>query len=147
VPELWKRPKNVKVFEMASSPFSNQRARAARWMHERKDRPVGWWRWTVLTTKNSDPECLKLDERTAFLVFSDFVHDGMLVPIIAAVCHDILTLSVRVLDTPACPNDDARRGHELSTESRHANSNSRSTLLRPPTEGTRPIDGKHQCGS
>ena len=60
-----------------------------------------------------------------------------------AVCHDILTLSVRVLDTPACPNDDARRGHELSTESRHANSNSRSTLLRPPTEGTRPIDREY----
>ncbi|TWT42492.1 hypothetical protein [Botrimarina hoheduenensis] len=78
---------------MASTPFSNQRARAARWMHERKDRRVDWWRWTVLTATNSDPECLKLDKRTAFLVFSDFVHDGMLVPVIASDGFEAYTIN------------------------------------------------------
>ena len=63
--------------------FAKQRADAAGWMYQRKDRPVEWWRWTVLTTHNNDLETLKIDERTAFLIFADLVHDGLLVPVVA----------------------------------------------------------------
>lgn len=67
---------------MTSLDYRKLRASAAQWMDARQDR-VDWWRWTVLTNKNPDPETLGIDERYAFLIFSDFVHDGMLLPMIA----------------------------------------------------------------
>lgn len=60
--------------------YQQQRARAAEWMYDRKDRPVDWWRWQVLTSRNNDPESRGLDDKTAFLIFADLVHDGLLVP-------------------------------------------------------------------
>jgi len=73
--------------------FAKQRADAARWMYQRKDRPVEWWRWTVLTKHNNDPETLKIDERTAFLIFADLVHDGLLVPVVASDGHEAYTIN------------------------------------------------------
>ncbi len=62
------------------SEFSKQRSKAIEWMYERRDNPVKWWRWTVLTAHNNDPKTLALDERTAFLIFADLVHDGLFLP-------------------------------------------------------------------
>jgi len=63
--------------------YEQQRATAARWMHDRRDR-VGWWRWSVLTDHNrDDPESLRLPHRIAFLIFSDMVQRGLIVPVIA----------------------------------------------------------------
>jgi hypothetical protein len=60
--------------------YPKQRARAAKWMYDRRDR-VGWWRWWVLTERNSqDPECLKIEPNTAFLIFADMVQAGLMVP-------------------------------------------------------------------
>ena len=73
--------------------FAKQRADAARWMYQRKDRPVEWWRWTVLTTHNDDPETLKIDARTAFLIFADLVHDGLFVPVVASDGHEAYTIN------------------------------------------------------
>ncbi|MDZ4688646.1 MAG: hypothetical protein SH850_26535 [Planctomycetaceae bacterium] len=66
------------------SDYSKQFTAAAKWMYARKDRKVDWWRWSVLTGRNNDPETLGLDDRTAYLIFSDFVRDGLLVPTIAS---------------------------------------------------------------
>ena len=73
--------------------FAKQRAEAARWMYQRKDRPVEWWRWTVLTAHNNDPETLKIYERTAFLIFADLVHDGLLVPVVASDGYEAYTIN------------------------------------------------------
>ena len=73
--------------------FESNKATAASWMYERKDRPVEWWRWTVLTAHNPDPESLKLDPKTAFLVFADFVQRGMLVPVVASNGHEAYSIN------------------------------------------------------
>lgn len=75
------------------SDFAKNRSTATRWMYDRKDRPVDWWRWTVLTAHNNDPEGLKLDERTAFLIFADLVHDGLLVPVVAPDGYEAYTIN------------------------------------------------------
>jgi hypothetical protein len=64
--------------------YAKARAKAAEWMYKRKDRPVDWWRWQVLTTHNNDPDTLGLDDRSAFLIFADLVHNGLLVPSIGS---------------------------------------------------------------
>ena len=63
--------------------YSSDRAEAAKWMYERKGRPVDWWRSKVLTKHNKDPETLGLDEKTAVLIYADLVRSGLLVPILA----------------------------------------------------------------
>ena len=72
--------------------FKTQRSQAARWIHDRKDR-VDWWRWQVLTKHNKDEETLGFDEKTAFLIFSDLVHDGLLVPVVASDGLDAYTIN------------------------------------------------------
>jgi len=64
--------------------FSKQRADAAEWMYKRKDRPVEWWRWQVLTKHNPDKETLGFEDKTAFLIFADLVQDGLLVPTVGS---------------------------------------------------------------
>jgi hypothetical protein len=77
----------------ATLSYEQQRACAAHWMYERRDR-VGWWRWSVLTDHNStDPEALRLPHRTAFLIFSDMVQRGLLVPVIADDGGDAFTIN------------------------------------------------------
>lgn len=69
-----------------------QRATAARWMHSRKDR-VDWWRWSVLTAHNTDPERLKLEPKEAVLIFADLVQRGLLVPVLANDGGDAFTIN------------------------------------------------------
>lgn len=73
--------------------YSEQRAKAAEWMYKRKDRPVDWWRWHVLTKHNNDPETLGIDDKTAFLIFADLVHDGLLVPSIGSDGKDAFAIN------------------------------------------------------
>ena len=76
------------------STFAEDRTRAAKWIYERKDR-VYWWRFVVLTEYNSkDPDTLKLDVKTAGRIFSDFIHDGLLVPAIASDGEDIAAYTI-----------------------------------------------------
>ena len=72
--------------------YSEERAKAAKWMYDRKNRPVEWWRWTVLTERNNDPETLRLDDKTAFLIFADLVHAGLLVPTIGSDGQEAYTI-------------------------------------------------------
>ncbi|MGO8748256.1 MAG: hypothetical protein ACLQNE_19950 [Thermoguttaceae bacterium] len=62
--------------------YGEQRAKAAKWLHDRKDRVI-WWRWSVLTAKNNDPESMKLSETVAFNIFIDLFRRGLLVPMVA----------------------------------------------------------------
>lgn len=73
--------------------FEHEKATAARWMYERKDRPVEWWRWTVLTDRNDDPQSLQLAPRTAGLIFADLVQRGMLLPVIAPDGYEAYTIN------------------------------------------------------
>jgi hypothetical protein len=75
------------------SEYVKQRAKAAEWMYKRKDLPVEWWRWQVLTHHNSDKETLGLDEKTAFLIFADLVQDGLLVPIVGSDGHEAYAIN------------------------------------------------------
>ncbi len=68
---------------MKEKEYAKKRAAAAVWMYQRKDRPVEWWRWQVLTKHNTDKETLGFEEKTAFLIFAYLVQDGLLVPTVA----------------------------------------------------------------
>jgi hypothetical protein len=59
-----------------------RRACAARWMYERRER-VDWWRWSVLTDVNTDPEGLRLPHKEAVVIFADLVQRGLLIPVVA----------------------------------------------------------------
>lgn len=64
------------------SDISKNRSRAMKWMMERRQHVV-WWRWSVLTDKNPDPTSLRIKELDAFLIFSDLVQRGLLLPVVA----------------------------------------------------------------
>ncbi len=91
---MWINPIMVKQWRKTMmNDFSKKRATAARWMYDRKNRPVVWWRWTVLTPHNNDPEALKFDELTSFQIFADLVHDGLLVPLVASDGHEAYSIN------------------------------------------------------
>lgn len=64
---------------MPKDDYVQQRAGAARWIYDRKDRPM-WWRWSVLTKHNTDPETLALPDTVAWNVFTDLAKRDLLVP-------------------------------------------------------------------
>jgi len=72
--------------------FAQQRAKAAKWIYDRRDR-VKWWRSSVLTERNNDPETLKLPPETAYLIFADMVQAGLLLPVIGEDGQDALTIN------------------------------------------------------
>jgi len=72
--------------------YSQQRAGASKWIYDRRGR-VKWWRWSVLTAHNPDPESLKVPPETAFLIFGDMVQQGLFLPVIADDGGDAFTIN------------------------------------------------------
>jgi hypothetical protein len=73
--------------------YVEQRAKAAKWLYDRKDR-VTWWRWSVLTPKNKDPESLQLTPITACNIFIDLYRRGLLVPVVTDDGFDAFALDL-----------------------------------------------------
>jgi len=77
--------------------FSSKRADAAKWIYARRNQ-VDWWRWHVLTSHNPDKDTLALSDKDAFLIFADFVHDGLLVPTIGDDGREAFTINPGKVD-------------------------------------------------
>ena len=70
------------------SEFSKNRQKAIEWMYTKKDR-VKWWRWSVLTKRNStDPSALGLSDHDAGMIFNDLFHSGLLLPVMGDDGHE-----------------------------------------------------------
>lgn len=59
--------------------YNEQRAMAAKWLFDRTTK-VQYFTWLVLTSQNSDPESLNLEDNIAYHIFTDFVSRGLLIP-------------------------------------------------------------------
>ena len=59
--------------------YVEDRARAARWLFDRRDKAT-WWGWAVLTAHNPDKETLGLTDVTAYQIFTDLAERHLLVP-------------------------------------------------------------------
>ena len=78
------------------SDFTKMCSEAASWMlrrEEKKEDGMHYWRWTVLTEHNTDPDSPKFSEKNAFLIFADFVQRGMLVPCIGDGGNEAFTIN------------------------------------------------------
>lgn len=64
------------------SDYAQKRAIAAKWMLDNKQ-AGHWWRWQVLTSRNPNKNPA-LSDLEASMIFSDLIHAGMLLPIIAS---------------------------------------------------------------
>lgn len=73
--------------------YVEDRARAARWMFDRRDK-VTFWRWPVLTVHNSDSEGLRLQDATAYHVFVDLAARGLLLPFVHDDGHEAYRLNL-----------------------------------------------------
>jgi hypothetical protein len=78
----------VNLFNFAAvkrqGAFEKNRAEAARWLQKNEtpssdDGRFHFWRWHVLTDKNTAPNSMKLCDGDASLIFADLVHEGLLV--------------------------------------------------------------------
>jgi hypothetical protein len=69
------------MHSMAASmtEYIKQRAKAARWLLDNKDR-AAWWDWPVLTCANPDSSNPGIPEVTAFNIFTDLAERKLLVP-------------------------------------------------------------------
>ena len=82
---------------MPKDDYVQQRAVAARWIYDRKHRPM-WWRWSVLTKHNTDPETFALSDTIAWNIFTDLAKRDLLVPCMGDDGFEAFKLNLR-------PND------------------------------------------